>query len=70
MMFCTNCDGTGIVCENHANRPWAGDSLREDACGCGAGMPCPRCTRPVPQDGTHSILECFVSHPLPSDAVH
>lgn len=40
---CPNCDGTGLVCENHRDRPWDGESNREDACGCGAGAPCPVC---------------------------
>ena len=69
-MMCPNCDGTGAVCENHPKQPWSPLTSREDACGCGAGMPCPYCTRDVPQDGTHSILECFESRPLPSDRLH
>ena len=40
---CPRCDGTGWVCENHHNRPWDGASERADACGCGAGDPCPDC---------------------------
>jgi hypothetical protein len=40
--YCPVCDGTGVVCENHPDCPWDGHSDREDACGCGAGMPCPR----------------------------
>lgn len=40
---CPNCDDTGWVCEGHPNKPWAGVSSRNDACGCGAGEPCPAC---------------------------
>ena len=41
---CPNCDGQGIVCENHWDRPWRAVSHREDACECGAGMSCQVCT--------------------------
>ena len=44
--MCQRCDSTGMVCENHADRPWDGDSGRDDACGCGAGAPCPDCIPP------------------------
>jgi hypothetical protein len=40
---CRRCDGGGWVCENHPDRPWDGTSSRADACGCGAGDPCPDC---------------------------
>ncbi len=40
---CKNCDDTGWVCENHADKPWEGESGRNDACSCGAGMPCNEC---------------------------
>ena len=40
---CDNCDRTAWVCENHADRPWDGESGRDDACGCGAGALCPVC---------------------------
>lgn len=56
---CGVCGGDGIVCENHPHKSW--DHL---GCECGAGMPCQVCTKPVLQDGTHSISECFVSHPV------
>lgn len=60
MMRCPNCDGTGHVCENHPDKPWGPMTFDADSCSCGAGMPCPKCTRTdIPQDGTHSILECF-----------
>lgn len=43
-MKCMNCDDTGWVCENHADRPWDGVSSRTDACHCGgAGEPCQKC---------------------------
>lgn len=45
---CNNCDSQGWVCENHPDRPW--DSDRDDACTCGAGMPCPECN---PSEGYH-----------------
>jgi hypothetical protein len=41
---CRNCAGEEWVCENHPDRPWDGMSNREDACGCGAGAPCPVCS--------------------------
>lgn len=40
---CRNCGGGEWVCENHGDRPWDGTSARDDACGCGAGSPCPVC---------------------------
>jgi hypothetical protein len=56
---CEACDDTGHVCENHPDLPWGGISTHIDACECGAGMPCPKCCKHVPHDGTHSIIECF-----------
>lgn len=43
MTSCKLCDNTMWVCENHRNLPWDGESRRNDACGCGAGAPCPDC---------------------------
>jgi len=40
---CPTCDGTLYVCENHPDRPWAGDSDHPNACECGAGAACPTC---------------------------
>lgn len=60
--FCWACLGTGHVCENHPTQPWSGISGAMSSCGCGAGIPCLRCTKPIPHDGTHSITEAFVSH--------
>lgn len=57
---CSSCHDTGHVCENCPDRPWAGICADDVACDCGAGMPCPDCTAPTPQDGTHSISDCFV----------
>lgn len=57
--YCDNCEDTGLVCENHPGLPWAGACGAIFACGCGAGMPCPSCTWPIPQDGKHSITEAF-----------
>ena len=42
------CGGARWVCEAHPDKPWDGESDREDACHCGgAGMPCPVCNRTV-----------------------
>ncbi len=60
MPKCKSCDDTGHVCENHEGLPWAGTSDAFYSCGCGAGMPCPECTTPVPQDGTHKITDRFI----------
>ena len=62
--MCSGCDDTGHVCENHPTRPWDGISDADNACGCGAGMPCPECCDPVPEDGTHSILAAFTPRHL------
>ena len=43
---CENCDDTGLVCENHPDRPFTLGSSRADACECGAGMPCAVCNEP------------------------
>lgn len=51
---CAACLDEGHVCENHPGRAWP------DVCDCGAGMPCPACCSPIPQDGTRSIAEAFV----------
>lgn len=40
---CRNCFGVELVCENHMDRPWEGATGNLDACGCGAGAPCPVC---------------------------
>ena len=65
--ICENCDDTGVVCENHQSLPWAEVSGAMFACGCGAGAPCPTCCDPIPQDGTHSIVEAFTPrHRRPS----
>lgn len=52
-MKCLTCDDTGHVCENHPDKQWPDD------CECGAGMPCPNCCDPIPQDGLHDIEEAF-----------
>lgn len=59
-MKCKACLDTGHVCENHPGRPWDGVVAHADACGCGAGMPCPACCILLPQNGVHSILENFI----------
>lgn len=37
---CKVCDGTGWVCENHPDKPWAEFSNRDDACNDGPGELC------------------------------
>jgi hypothetical protein len=62
---CPRCDDTGHVCERHPIVPWGGISNASWACHCGApGMPCELCCDPVPQDGTHSIVEAFTPRHL------
>ena len=73
MTRCEHCRDSGHVCEDHPDLPWAGlvgaaenASFVHPACGdgargChGAGMPCPHCCSPIPEDGRHSIVEAFV----------
>lgn len=59
---CRHCLDTGHVCENHPEFPWTGLSSPVEGhdadCG-GAGMPCPHCCSPIPEDGRHSIAEAF-----------
>lgn len=61
---CRACADTGHVCENHPDQPWGGISDDINACDCGAGMPCPACCDPVPQDGTSSIGDAFTPRHL------
>ena len=58
---CAHCLDDGLVCENHPEFPWevTVEGHRADCYG-GAGMPCPFCCSPIPEDGTHSIAEAFV----------
>lgn len=70
---CSNCNDTGHVCENHPDQAWGGLCCEHlgaawlcehGACHCGgAGMPCPTCCGPIPEDGTHSIVEAFIPGP-------
>lgn len=59
---CRHCRDGGSVCESHPEFPWEGEygSAEGHAEHGGAGMPCPHCCSPIPQDGTHSIAEAFV----------
>lgn len=68
---CLNCLDTGMVCENHPDKPWAGVIDAERAC-CpdGVGMPCRTCCSPIPEDGTTSITEAFVPDYLRDAAVN
>jgi hypothetical protein len=58
---CLHCLDEGIVCEAHPQFPWeiTVEGHRAD-CYEPAGMPCPACCSPIPQDGTRSIAEAFV----------
>jgi len=50
------CDNEGWVCENHMTKPWDGTSSRKDACGCGAGAPCPYCNKEDPPRMSGTII--------------
>jgi hypothetical protein len=56
---CRACNDTGHVCENHPGKPWADISDAENACDCGAGLPCVACCDPIPDDGSASIVAAF-----------
>lgn len=50
---CARCDGTGWVCENHDDAPWADGHMYpgetgKEGCDCGAGCPCPDCNADFP----------------------
>lgn len=55
---CLHCLDDGHVCETHPDYPWdmTVEGHRAD---CGAGMPCPACCSPIPEDGTTSIGVAF-----------
>jgi hypothetical protein len=53
---CVACLDTGHVCENHPHLPWE----HPEGCGCGAGMPCPACCSPIPEDGAQLVGLAFV----------
>lgn len=55
---CRVCADSGHVCEEHPDLPWGG--VVGAGCRCGAGMPCPSCCSPIPEDGTRSAVEAFV----------
>lgn len=56
---CLHCLDDGIVCEYHPQFPWSVTVEGHSGdCG-GAGMPCPACCSPIPEDGTRSIAEAF-----------
>ena len=56
---CETCRDSGYVCENYPDRAWSYVVGGEECCG-GAGMPCPNCCSPIPEDGTHWNVEAFV----------
>lgn len=55
---CLHCLDGGHVCEDHPQFPWE-VTVEGHPANCGAGMPCPYCCSPIPEDGTHSIAEAF-----------
>lgn len=59
---CAHCLDSGHVCEEHPEYPWEVKVEGHDgtAPGHGAGMPCPACCSPIPEDGTTSITLAFV----------
>ncbi len=63
---CPNCRDTGYACEDHPELPWEGvhgsTALHPEHGG--AGMPCPTCCDPIPQDGTRSITDAFTPRHL------
>lgn len=61
-VVCPQCLDDGHVCEDHPEFPWEGlhGTVEGHAEHGGAGMPCPYCCSPVPEDGTVSIAEAFV----------
>jgi hypothetical protein len=49
-----------MVCEDHPEFPaFITVEGHSGDCG-GAGMPCPACCSPIPEDGTRSIAEAFI----------
>lgn len=61
-VVCPHCLDEGHVCEEHPEFPWEVKVEGHDgtAPGHGAGMPCPYCCSPIPEDGTTSITLAFV----------
>lgn len=61
-VVCPHCLDEGHVCEEHPEFPWEGiwGTVEGHAEHGGAGMPCPNCCSPIPEDGLHSITEAFV----------
>jgi len=58
---CLHCLDDGHVCENHPDYPWDVKVEGHDGTSCGgAGMPCPHCCSPIPEDGSCSIALAFV----------
>lgn len=58
---CLHCLDEGSVCEDHPDMPWEGiwGTVEGHAEHGGAGMPCPYCCSPIPEDGTTSITVAF-----------
>ena len=59
VVHCLRCLDDGMVCEDHPGYPWD-VTVEGHSADCGAaGMPCPSCCSPIPEDGTRSIAEAF-----------
>ncbi len=65
-LVCRTCRNTGFACEDHPQLPWEGahgpTALHPEHGG--AGMPCPACCDPIPQDGTRAICDAFTPRHL------
>jgi len=63
---CRDCLDTGYACEDHPQFPWEGVHGPTPLHGehGGAGMPCPTCCDPIPQDGTHAVSDAFTPRHL------
>ena len=58
---CAHCLDEGHTCEDHPDMPWDGiwGTVEGHAEHGAAGMPCPYCCSPIPEDGTTSITLAF-----------
>ncbi len=68
-MYCRTCHDGGYVCESHPELPWAdapdtphtNQVTCDCACACGgAGMPCPSCCSPIPENRNVSVRWAYV----------
>ena len=60
-IHCLHCLDSGYACEDHPDLPWEGmcGPVEGHAEHGGIGMPCGYCCSPIPEDGSHSVLEAF-----------